>query len=414
MRDDDRHIPLTIRMDVLPPLKRAKGGLATHAKRAKEAGRYGDDMLVHLNKDEFEQLRQAWGEPTINPETGLPEYFLSGLQKWFSQNPVASAVLPAAASILFPGIGGAIGDGVNSALGGALGSYANVAGQGLLGAGLGALTGGGKGALIGAAGGVGGSLLSGALGGGGLGNLFGASGAGSSGSLADHGFHGAGTSSAGVDAGTTSSGGSGGLLGGLSLGKLANPQNLLLALTGAGAIASAFHKQPDQAVQQGQQNVANAQAQFNRPLPQVQFNRQRMAQTVDPYHYGEQGGQQFFAGNQTPTVLAKGGQPQPGLAAVAPSGDMGPQAPQKGALAHVAGPGSGRDDKIPSMLSDGEYVIDAEAVSMLGDGSNKEGAKRLDQFRENLRAHKGKRLAKGKISPNAKPPHQYLPKGAMQ
>jgi hypothetical protein len=45
---------------------------------------------------------------------------------------------------------------------------------------------------------------------------------------------------------------------------------------------------------------------------------------------------------------------------------------------------------------------------MLGDGSTKEGAKRLDGMRSALRAHKGKVLAKGKFSPNAKSPLAYL------
>lgn len=83
-----------------------------------------------------------------------------------------------------------------------------------------------------------------------------------------------------------------------------------------------------------------------------------------------------------------------------------------GALAAVArfaqGAGSGRADTIDAKLSDGEYVIDAETVAMLGDGSNQEGAKRLDAMRENIRSHKGKALAKGKFSPNAKSPLSYL------
>ena len=86
-----------------------------------------------------------------------------------------------------------------------------------------------------------------------------------------------------------------------------------------------------------------------------------------------------------------------------------------GALSQVAyavgGSGSGRDDTIDAKLSDGEYVMDAETVAMLGDGSNKEGAARLDQMRSALRAHKGKNLARGQISPDAKSPLAYL-KGA--
>ena len=53
-------------------------------------------------------------------------------------------------------------------------------------------------------------------------------------------------------------------------------------------------------------------------------------------------------------------------------------------------------------------MIDAETVALLGDGSSKAGAKRLDQFRANIRKQKGSALAKGKFSPNAKQPEQYL------
>jgi hypothetical protein len=48
---------------------------------------------------------------------------------------------------------------------------------------------------------------------------------------------------------------------------------------------------------------------------------------------------------------------------------------------------------------------------MLGDGSSKAGAQRLDKMREEIRSHKGKALAKGKFSPDAKSPLSYL-KGA--
>lgn len=83
-----------------------------------------------------------------------------------------------------------------------------------------------------------------------------------------------------------------------------------------------------------------------------------------------------------------------------------------GAVARLArGAGSGRDDTINARLSDGEYVMDAETVAMLGDGSTDAGARRLDDMRSQLRKHKGKTLAKGKFSPNAKSPLAYL-KGA--
>ena len=89
-----------------------------------------------------------------------------------------------------------------------------------------------------------------------------------------------------------------------------------------------------------------------------------------------------------------------------------PKMAQGGALSAVArfvsGGGTGRSDEIDAKLSDGEYVMDAETVAMLGDGSNKAGAKKLDQMRRSIRAHKGKALSKGKFSPNAKSPLAYL------
>jgi hypothetical protein len=74
----------------------------------------------------------------------------------------------------------------------------------------------------------------------------------------------------------------------------------------------------------------------------------------------------------------------------------------------VNGPGDGREDVIPAMLSDGEYVIDAETVALLGNGSSKAGADALDRFRVNLRKHKGKQLARGGFSNDAKSPMHYL------
>ena len=62
-----------------------------------------------------------------------------------------------------------------------------------------------------------------------------------------------------------------------------------------------------------------------------------------------------------------------------------------GGLLH--GQGTGQSDEIhgttpsgrPVLLSDGEYVIDAPTVAALGDGSTKAGARRLDDFRKQIR-----------------------------
>jgi hypothetical protein len=79
----------------------------------------------------------------------------------------------------------------------------------------------------------------------------------------------------------------------------------------------------------------------------------------------------------------------------------------------VNGPGTGRSDEIPALLSDGEYVIDAETVALLGDGSSKAGAERLDQLRVKVRKDKGRKLAKGEFSVNAKRPEHYLKGGRV-
>ncbi len=80
---------------------------------------------------------------------------------------------------------------------------------------------------------------------------------------------------------------------------------------------------------------------------------------------------------------------------------------------YVKGQGTGRSDDIPARLSDGEYVMDAETVALLGDGSGSAGARRLDEMRRNLRQHKAKNLRKGGFSHKAKQPHQYMAQGGM-
>lgn len=79
----------------------------------------------------------------------------------------------------------------------------------------------------------------------------------------------------------------------------------------------------------------------------------------------------------------------------------------------VQGDGDGRSDSIDARLSDGEYVMDAETVALLGNGSNKAGAGKLDRLRVNIRKHKGRKLAKGALSADAKAPERYLAGGLI-
>lgn len=77
------------------------------------------------------------------------------------------------------------------------------------------------------------------------------------------------------------------------------------------------------------------------------------------------------------------------------------------AMRLVHGEGGGQDDKIPAMLSAKEYVFDADAVAAAGDGNPDEGAKKLDELRRNLRAHK-RSAPSSKIPPKARPLESYM------
>jgi len=186
---------------------------------------------------------------------------------------------------------------------------------------------------------------------------------------------------------TTGAQGAQGGLGGL----LSNPAALL-----AGAAALSSLRSAPAPVQQAVTTLPpEQQAYFNRPNQTWDWNRMQRDAAASGM-----GLSQYMATNW-PRIT---------------SGQYNTQAmAQGGALSAVArfarGAGTGRSDEIDAKLSDGEYVIDAETVAMLGDGSSKAGAERLDKMREAIRSHKGKALAKGKFSPDAKSPLSYL-KGA--
>ena len=53
-------------------------------------------------------------------------------------------------------------------------------------------------------------------------------------------------------------------------------------------------------------------------------------------------------------------------------------------IGEIAGPGTGTSDDIPAMLSDGEFVMTAQAVRNAGGGSRKEGARNMYKLMKNL------------------------------
>ena len=74
---------------------------------------------------------------------------------------------------------------------------------------------------------------------------------------------------------------------------------------------------------------------------------------------------------------------------------------------YVKGAGDGTSDSIAAMLANGEFVIPADVVSSLGNGSNDSGAKVLDEFLRTIRAHKRKASPKG-LPPDSKGALGYL------
>jgi hypothetical protein len=79
--------------------------------------------------------------------------------------------------------------------------------------------------------------------------------------------------------------------------------------------------------------------------------------------------------------------PQEGIAMMS----MGGMAPQTEGM--LQGPGSGMDDMIPGMIgssqpvavSPGEYIVAADVVSGLGEGSSEAGANELDKMMDRVR-----------------------------
>lgn len=80
--------------------------------------------------------------------------------------------------------------------------------------------------------------------------------------------------------------------------------------------------------------------------------------------------------------LATGGLPHK-YAAAAPKGHK-PEFITGMTGYYACGAGTGQSDDIPAMLHDGDYVMDAETVSALGDGSSKAGRVVLEGFREKI------------------------------
>lgn len=74
---------------------------------------------------------------------------------------------------------------------------------------------------------------------------------------------------------------------------------------------------------------------------------------------------------------------------------------------YVKGEGDGTSDDVPAMLANGEFVIPADVVSSLGNGSNDSGAHILDEFLQVIRDHKRKADSR-ELPPDSKGALGYL------
>jgi hypothetical protein len=74
---------------------------------------------------------------------------------------------------------------------------------------------------------------------------------------------------------------------------------------------------------------------------------------------------------------------------------------------YIQGRGDGTSDEIPAMVANSEYVLPADIVSALGNGSSDSGADILDQFIQTIRAHKHSNPP-SELPPESKGPLEYL------
>ena len=399
--------PVAIKMPKEHVEKFAKGGLASEAARVAHSGVGGDTMIIHINKDEFHKLREEWGEPTINPHTGMPQFTPFWKQDWFA--PVAAL---AGTALMATGIGAPIGTALlgetlaGTTLAGATGigalgstTLGTLATNAVLGAGIGGLTGGWKGAAKSAAlsglGTIGASAAGNYFNSGSGGNSFFGGGTDAEGNAAINSLkqaEGLSTEGAALPAGSGGSGGEeGGIMNALK-GYVSDPNKMAATALVLGDMAEGSPQpaQPDFGTPAG----SSGNSYLNKPLNTNALQRTRAPDPVGYYKYGAMPERNYFRYNS----LAQQEDEQPAV-----------QAARGGPLTqYVQGRGTGRSDSINAKLSDGEYVIDAETVALLGDGSSKAGAERLDQFRANIRKQKGKALSHGQISPDAKNPEHYL------
>ena len=327
-------------------------GLVHAARQIERHGRNGDKNLVHMSDSEIQTLDNMQGGPSFNPVTGLREYsFLSKLL------PIVGGI---GLNFLVPGLGTVIGAGLGSALGrgaqqlaeGKKFNLGQIAKSGVLGAG---------GAYLG------------------------------------QGLTGGGWSPTSPVAEVATAGGAAPKDVGFFKELAANLKPI------APQIGSAL------ALSLDQETPSLTPITMPQTLPYdpnaTPYWLRKPGQPVaatEPTDVDNQG-----MGGLNQQMYADGGDVAPAGMGLPQSAAM-PQlmsAAQFGYLnartgGMIAGPGDGKSDDIPAMLSNGEHVIDAATVSDLGNGDNDAGQKRLEEIKHKIRSSAGRK------NPNKASPKQ--------
>lgn len=422
--------------------KQAHNPYPSLAEMIRQQGQGEDSILAHINPLEASILKQMGGSGTINKKTGLPQFgFLDKPGKALKSiaGGAGGAII---GNMILPGIGGIIG--------GALGQGLQHKARGKS-FGEGALKGGMMGTGLPSAAGFAGSGMN-ALGMSGAGNFlsnYGASNAilpalgmgGTSGVSAG----GGGSSLSSILSPTKSLGGSGSIIsspltqqGGNSgsfteslmhnsKNFLSKPKNLLALAPVISSFANKPKEKTPEALAKEQKRYLQAmmlspaeraameadklaERQMERRIARNQYLPEERYETKPTYRrastpaeYKKTGkwlnyyNNPEFSGN--PLTMKHGGQ----VPNMIFEREEIIARPSKGTF--LKGATKGQDDKIESLLSDGEYVIPADVVSHMGDGNSIAGGKEFDNIVRNVRKSKG---MPNRLPPKAKSILNYM------
>lgn len=369
---------------------RGMPALWMHAAQVAAAGRNGDTMLAHITPDEARMLRAAGGSGTINPKTGLPEFFKlpKGLKKALPYVAGAAALGAGAYySGAFDGMGDWLGAGAGTDSFGPvdMGSY------GSDGWGYGVAESLGIDATTGAdAYGTGwwGSAVPPEY----IEATATATGGGVAAESANAALNsplpdGAITPTAPSNAGTGMSSAKGGARSGVlpDIDKFVRENRALATVALMGGLYGLSKMSEQEARKQAEKrSIFDPNKSEYRATPGQEFSSQPTRRVTTPppagYNPARDGAWNFYQQGTQPRRYAEGG-------------PVGLEALTHGA---IRGPGAGMEDKIHGTidgrrevrLSDGEHVVPADVVSSLGDGSSEAGHKRLSDMIHRVRAEK--------------------------